>query len=101
MRRVRGTKRGGGEVCGREEAVALVTMALTHDHDHDVLSGTKHPTPHRAVPPTVTTTYPHSPTHAPTTPPPHHPTGQPTTPPTYHPITVLRIVSYAHLNING
>ena len=23
-----------------EEAVALVTMALTHDHDHDVLSGT-------------------------------------------------------------
>ena len=44
MRRVRGTKRGGGEVCGREEAVALVTMALTHDHD--VLSGTNHPTPH-------------------------------------------------------
>ena len=40
MRRVRGTKRGGGEVCGREEAVALVTMALTHDHD--VLSGTDH-----------------------------------------------------------
>ena len=76
-----------------EEAVALVTMALTHDHD--VLSGTKHPTPHRTGPPTVTTTYPHSPTHPPTPPSPHRPTTPPphppTTPPPHHRFT-YRIV---------
>ena len=31
-----------------EEAVALVTMALTHDHD--VLSGTDRTTPHHTTP---------------------------------------------------
>ena len=42
-------------VCVGEEAVALVTMALTHDHD--VLSGTKHPTLYHTVPPTHPPTY--------------------------------------------